>query len=672
MLTQGIRLADRYAIRDKISYGGEMVSRAYDIKTERFVLVRTVSNVSGSDILLRVRALSSVTGSHLQKVLDAAVHDGILYAICDDIKGAPLRSAFLMHGQYGEREVLRWARGIAKALSVLHGRRYPIAHGRVDMSHILIDPEKSSAHLVNYDIIAALRLQDASRRAEADFKNNRKFYERNRETFVSEANASAFARDIRAFGEIMYELLTGKKPSEPYEPLRECLPDMSEPFANVIENCLTDDAAGYKNGLELVDALRHLYREDSQYKRYRFESHKRMMAGLACIAAGAILVGVGFFVRGYGKIERYTRLVEKVRAVDPEDASEEDLSLIVEAKDLLPGKLEAYVLEMANLYERGDYQAVVDCGKAVKRNRQIEASAENASFRSEMFFIWGNAAFELGDYKEADKAFSDAVYYMPDGAEDLYVRTLRDEAVSLIRDGKMDEIDEEIRQLEKIGTDQPYRAYVNAEMSYMQGEYDKAMAGYEEASRGTDFDMVRRSILMRSKLYGISGQTEKRIKFLEEQSGETSGRFYLTLLLELADVWSERAEAEKNVTQKAIYMKKAYEQYMVLHDEGSVSAHTLDRLAYISETLGEYEEAAGFIAELTRDYPDDYRGFKRKAFYEAAIEEERRESERNYDEFRDAFNRANALFSSSGNLADDEMLALRALNDKLRKGGWFG
>ena len=30
------------------------------------------------------------------------------------------------------------------------------------------------------------------------------------------------------------------------------------------------------------------------------------------------------------------------------------------------------------------------------------------------------------------------------------------------------------------------------------------------------------------------------------------------------------------------------------------------------------------------------------------------------------------LFSSSGNLADDEMLALRALNDKLRKGGWFG
>lgn len=177
---------------------------------------------------------------------------------------------------------------------------------------------------------------------------------------------------------------------------------------------------------------------------------------------------------------------------------------------------------------------------------------------------------------------------------------------------------------------------------------------------------------MISKLYGISGQTEKRINFLTEQSGEASGRFYLTLILELADVWSERAEAEKNVTQKAIYLKKAYEQYMVLHEEGSAGAHTLDRLAYISETLGEYEDAAGFITELTREYPDDYRGFKRKAFYEAAIEEERRESERNYDEFRDAFNRANALFSSSGNLADDEMLKLRALNDKLRKGGWFG
>ena len=97
MLTEGIRLADRYAIRDKISYGGEMVSRAYDSKTERFVLVRTISNVDDSELLLRVRALSSVTGSHLQKVLDAAVFDGTLYAICEDIKGAPMRSAFLMH-----------------------------------------------------------------------------------------------------------------------------------------------------------------------------------------------------------------------------------------------------------------------------------------------------------------------------------------------------------------------------------------------------------------------------------------------------------------------------------------------------------------------------------------------------------------------------------------------
>ena len=73
--------------------------------------------------------------SHLQTVLDAAVYDGTLYAICDDVKGASLRSAFLMHGQYGEKEVLRWARGTAKALSTLHGRRYPIAHGRVDMAH---------------------------------------------------------------------------------------------------------------------------------------------------------------------------------------------------------------------------------------------------------------------------------------------------------------------------------------------------------------------------------------------------------------------------------------------------------------------------------------------------------------------------------------------------------
>ena len=111
---------------------------------------------------------------------------------------------------------------------------------------------------------------------------------------------------------------------------------------------------------------------------------------------------------------------------------------------------------------------------------------------------------------------------------------------------------------------------------------------------------------------------------------------------------------------------------MTLKKEGSASAHTLDRLAYISETLGDYSAASDFISELTKNYPDDYRGFKRKAFLEAAIEEERQESERTYDEFRDAYNRANALFSSSGNLADDEMLKLRELHEKLRKGGWFG
>lgn len=177
---------------------------------------------------------------------------------------------------------------------------------------------------------------------------------------------------------------------------------------------------------------------------------------------------------------------------------------------------------------------------------------------------------------------------------------------------------------------------------------------------------------MISKLYGISGETEKRISFLTERVGSAEGRFYLTLISELADVWTERAEAEKNVTKKAAYLKNAYEQYMTLKKEGSASAHTLDRLAYISETLGDYSAASDFISELTKNYPDDYRGFKRKAFLEAAIEEERQESERTYDEFRDAYNRAYALFSSSGNLADDEMLKLRELHEKLRKGGWFG
>ena len=654
MLAQGIRLADRYAVRDRISYGGETVSRAYDVKTERFVLVRTVADVRDSELLLRVKALSTVEGTHLQTVLDAAVYDGTLYAICDDVKGASLRSAFLMHGQYGEKEVLRWARGTAKALSTLHGRRYPIAHGRVDMAHILIDPEKSSAKLVNYDIQEAVRLQDASRSEEASWQTSKKFYQRRKETFVSEANADAFARDIRAFGEVMYELLTGKKPASPHEPLRECLPEMSEPFANVIENCLADDARRYSSGLELMDALRHLYREDSQYKRYRLESHKRMMAGLACIAAGAVLVGAGFFVRSHGKYERYTKLVESVRAAEGSNEPEKNLALIEEAKELLPGKLYAYVLEM------------------VKRNRQIEASAENADLRSEMFFTWGEAEFELGDYKEADKAFSDAVYYMPEDNENLLARALRDEAVSLIRDGRQEEAEPLLDKLTKLLAGQSVLSYVNAETAYMEGEYEKAMPLYGEAAEVGDPDMTRRSVLMISKLYGISGETEKRISFLTEQAESANGRFYLTLISELADVWTERAEAEKNVTKKASYLKNAYEQYMTLKKEGSASAHTLDRLAYISETLGDYSAAADFISELTKNYPDDYRGFKRKAFLEAAIEEERQESERTYDEFRDAYNRAYALFSSSGNLADDEMLKLRELHEKLRKGGWFG
>ena len=672
MLAQGIRLADRYAVRDRIAYGGETVSRAYDMKTERFVLVRTVSNVRDSELLLRVKALSTVEGSHLQAVLDAAVYDGTLYAVCDDVKGASMRSAFLMHGQYGEKEVLRWARGIAKALSTLHGRRYPIAHSRMDMAHILIDPEKSSASLVNYDIQEAVRLQDASRVEEAAWLQNKKFYQRRRETFVSQANADAFARDIRAFGEIMYELLTGKALGSPHEPLVKCLPEMSEPFANVIEKCLADGDSGYRNGLELSDALRHLYREDSQYKRYRRESHKRMMAGLACIAAGAVLVGAGFFVRSYGKYARYTKLVESVSTEEDPETLEKNMSLIEEAKELLPGKLSAYVLEMENLYRQGEYQAVVDCGKAVKRNRQIEASSENAALRSEMFFTWGEAEFELSDYKEAEKAFSDAVYYMPEDNENLYARALRDEAVSLIRDSRPEEAEPLLDELSKLLAGQSVLTYVNAENAYMQGEYEKAMSLYGEAALVGDPDMTRRSVLMISKLYGISGATEKRIEFLTQQVESADGRFYIMLVSELADVWTERAESEKNVTKKASYLKNAYEQYMTLKKEGSASAHTLDRLAYISETLGNYSEAADFVSELTRNYPEDYRGFKRKAFLEAAIEEERQESERTYDEFRDAYNRANTLFSSSGNLADDEMLKLRELHEKLRKGGWFG
>ena len=220
-----------------------------------------------------------------------------------------------------------------------------------------------------------------------------------------------------------------------------------------------------------------------------------------------------------------------------------------------------------------------------------------------------------------------------------------------------------------LGEDSIYM--VQGEIAYAKGEYETAEEYLSGAIAATADDMLRRrAVLLGDKAYRELGSEwlDVEIGFLEQEENRAGGAGSAMYISErLADAYVRKAEADEGTGRE--YYGKALERFELLYQNGYATRQMMENIAILYEQMGDYENAKLMLTQMVEKYPDDYVGYKRLAYLEADIQQNRDNSERDYHLFVEYYGRARELYE--GREDDQEMDMMDAMMQDLRDGNWL-
>ena len=135
----------------------------------------------------------------------------------------------------------------------------------------------------------------------------------------------------------------------------------------------------------------------------------------------------------------------------------------------------------------------------------------------------------------------------------------------------------------------------------------------------------------------------------------------------LADAYVRKGESEESGQSE--YYKKALERFESLYENGYAARQMMENIAILREQTGDYEGAGNMLFEMTGQYPEDYRGYKRLAFLEADIQQTKDNADRDYQLFAEYYHKARQLYE--GQETDQEMEMLAVMLKDLEDGNWL-
>ena len=470
--------------------------------------------------------------------------------------------------------------------------------------------------------------------------------------------------DIYSLGATLYMLLTGIKPTSHYW---EIIPidkvnkvsksriEISEGLALIIKKMMEIDPANrYQSGMELKKALDNIFELDNEYRKYKAKARVRWVVIAALFAASAGLLASGYFVMQRERGNEYNREIlearESIAARDYEHAGE----LVVSAQKLIAERVDAYEVEMQRLYSLERYEECIHYGSENINSPvyYITTEADRSSLAN-MFYLLGNAYYEVGDYKNAVKCFEQAIQNQ--AGNNVYYRDL---AISLAKQGNVDDAEKALREARAHGLGEDSIYMTEGEIAYAKQDYAKAVEIFKQVLGTTDNDEIRiRTVLLCADAYRQldSSYYQEQIQFLESYENAIGGRG-----AQLTEVLAE-AYAKNGEKQKAIG------KFQELIGKGLASYQIYENLAILQQESDDLDGARVTLETMDDLYPDRYETYKRLAFLEADIQSRKENRQRDYHQMKEYYDKAQALCE----VDDVEMQRLTKMMDDIRSGGWL-
>ena len=420
----------------------------------------------------------------------------------------------------------------------------------------------------------------------------------------------------------------------------------------------------YQNGKRFLEAIRNCYKLDSRYKAmHRRQTGIQSMA-LICLAAGIVVLTAGFYQMRKDRNSAYYELVQQAEAAMEQYSFEEAEVLLKEARALLGTRVEAYEDEVYLLYLAGSYEECISLGENYISTTPflLESGVDKEHFGNICYLV-GNAYFEQDDYSNAKNLFEYAMEY--NGKNGLYYR---DYAITLAKLGQIEMAEKQLEQGIQLGIAEDSIYMVQGEIAHVEGQYEEAAECLTQTIAITvDMQMKKRAILLCANVFKTMGNdaVNREIELLEQNKDIFAGSGKLAVTEYLADAYVRKAQAD-GLDE---YYQKALELFQSIYDSGYVTYQLQQNMAVLYENMNRFDEAETLLLQMAVDYPERYEVYKRLAYLEADVQQNRENLDRDYRKMQEYYEQALEMYT--GKEQDLEMEMLDRMMQELKDRRWI-
>ena len=679
-------LAKRYTIVEKLGHGGYGdVYRAFDANLQLDVVVKKLKDLRKSENGGReeVDVLKQLHQENLPAVFDFFVEDGQAYTVMSLIPGQDLEEIREKYPRFNQKQVLYWAKQLARALAYLHTRKPSIIHSDIKPSNIMLKPD-GDVCLIDFNISLAITgdysyasgtskgFSPPEQYPDLGFyleKTGAQLYNTEYDDRTSQAvtimrktigSGIDERSDIYSLGATLYTLITGEKPSSHYWNNGSILDkniSISPGFAHIIDKMMQlDPDDRYQNGVELLDALDNIIELDDRFIELKRKRRGHRAITFLMFVTSACLMVSGYFIRKRELDIEYNSVINEIR--DNIGNGDYDIdSLLDEAQSILPKRIDAYEAKVESLYKSGNYNECISYGTdAIDSPKYDVITKDDKDSLGNMFYIVGNAYYENEDYSSAIANFQKAIEY--NATNPLFYRDI---SISEAKNGNTEDAITYLNYAVDHGLEEDSIQMAKGEIEFSKSNYDLAIESFERAFElSTDDSVKRRDMVLEINKYKKMGNEslDKAIEFMKNREGEF-GDSSPYLIESMADMYARKGDYQNAAT----YLAK-------LKNMGDISLRTYSNIAIVYQNMGDMSNAKKYLNEMIDTYPNEYESYMRYAMFEADEQSRLPNESRNYSDFAKYYNKAVELYQNA-KVDDVEMKKLSSMAEQLKSGGWF-
>lgn len=496
-----------------------------------------------------------------------------------------------------------------------------------------------------------------------------------READVRQACCVDARSDVYSIGATLYHFLTGVKPgSEPEKIVKPSEIDSSigESISLILMKSLArEPRRRFQTAESMLKAFQKIHKYDFRYKKMVLQQEMIFLATAAGIGAGILLTFFGKGQLAREKEEAYVQAVALLSDARTDGAEEQIEEAYNAAREIKPQRLEAYFQKALYYYEKREYEEGIQFIEDM-------ILSENAFFDQELitdvYFLLGNCQFETEQYEKAVISYGTAIK-----RDDSRVEFYRDYVISLVRDGKIPEAEEVLRQAGEKGISSVDLLLINGELKKAKGDYEGAELDLKQCINEAENDDIRmRAYILCDMVYREQYEEfreketaciwlQKSMGLLEDARTRVGLDNQLLIYERLAQTYIDLQEltGEENYGENAVSILRE------VIDRGWGTYLTYNNIAIMYQKMGKFSQAQEILEKMIELDTGNYNTYKRLAFLEAERQNQKQVDERKYGDFAQYYEKAKELYEVSGTGTDVEIQLLDNLYQQIVEGGWL-